>query len=69
MVLPQVLNAKEGSGLFWALRSGGGSTYGIATSTITKAHPDMGVASTTFSESTKNVSQESSWAGFWAYLN
>jgi hypothetical protein len=61
-------NAKVNSDLFWALRGGGGSTYGIVTSAVIKAHPDMKVTSTTFSYSTKNVSHESFWAGFRAYL-
>ena len=69
MLLPQALNAKEGSGLFWALRGGGDFTYGIVTSTVIRAHPDMEVTSTTFSYITKTVSHESSWAGFWAYLD
>lgn len=62
-------NSKENSDLFWALRGGGGSTYGIVTSAVIKAHPDMKVTSTTFSYSTKSVSHESFWAGFRAYLN
>lgn len=62
-------NARENADLFWALRGGGGSTYGIVTSATIKAHPDMKVTSTTFSYSTKNVSQESFWAGFRAYLD
>jgi hypothetical protein len=62
-------NAKENSDLFWALRGGGGSTYGIVTSATIKAHPDMKVTSTTFSYSTKDVSHESFWDGFRAYLN
>jgi hypothetical protein len=62
-------NAKENSDLFWALRGGGGSTYGIVTSAVIKAHPDMKVTSTTFSYSSKDVSHDSFWAGFRAYLN
>lgn len=62
-------NAKENSDLFWALRGGGGSTYGIVTSATIKAHHDMKVTSTTFSYSTKNVSLSSFWAGFRAYLD
>lgn len=62
-------NAKENADLFWALRGGGGSTYGIVTSAVIKAHPDMKVTSTTFSYSTKNVPHSSFWAGFRAYLD
>lgn len=62
-------NAKENLDLFWALRGGDGSTYGVVTSAVVKAHPDMKVTSTSFSYSTKNVSLESFWAGIRAYLN
>jgi hypothetical protein len=62
-------NAKENPDLFWALRGGGGSTYGIVTSAVIKAHPDMKVTTTTFSYSTADVSRDSFWAGFRAYLN
>ncbi|KAI7522527.1 hypothetical protein KC331_g19188 [Hortaea werneckii] len=62
-------NAKENPDLFWALRGGGGSTFGVVTSAVIKAHPDMKVTSTTFSFGTSSVSQEAFWAGFRAYLN
>jgi hypothetical protein len=62
-------NAKENSDLFWALRGGGGSTFGIVTSAVIKAYPDMKVTTTTFSYSTVDVSHDSFWAGFRAYLN
>ncbi|RMY10722.1 hypothetical protein D0868_03540 [Hortaea werneckii] len=62
-------NAKENSDLFWALRGGGGSTFGVVTSAVIKAHPDMKVISTTFSFGTNSVSHEAFWAGFRAYLN
>ncbi|RMY84220.1 hypothetical protein D0861_07068 [Hortaea werneckii] len=62
-------NAKENSDLFWALRGGGGSTFGVVTSAVIKAHPDMKVTSTTFSFGTNSVSHEAFWAGFRAYLN
>jgi hypothetical protein len=62
-------NAKENSDLFWALRGGGGSTFGIVTSATIKAHPDMKVTTTTFSFSTTDFSLDSFWAGFRAYLN
>ncbi|KAI7370077.1 FAD/FMN-containing isoamyl alcohol oxidase MreA [Hortaea werneckii] len=62
-------NAKENPDLFWALRGGGGSTFGVVTSAVIKAHPDMKVTSTTFSFGTNSVSHEAFWAGFRAYLN
>jgi hypothetical protein len=62
-------NVKENADLFWALRGGGGSTFGIVTSAVIKAHPDMMITSTTFSYSTKNMSHTAFWAEFRAYLN
>ncbi|KAI6822147.1 FAD/FMN-containing isoamyl alcohol oxidase MreA [Hortaea werneckii] len=62
-------NAKENPDLFWALRGGGGSTFGVVTSAVIKAHPDMKVTSTTFSFGTNSVSHKAFWAGFRAYLN
>jgi hypothetical protein len=52
--------------LFWALRGGGGSTYGIVTSAIVKAHPDMPTLRTTFTlgnttDGSKTVSSENFW--------
>ena len=62
-------SAKENADLFWALRGGGGSTFGIVTSATIKAHPDMRVTTTTFSYSSADVGLSSFWAGFRAYLN
>ncbi|PSN61319.1 FAD-binding domain-containing protein [Corynespora cassiicola Philippines] len=49
--------------LFWALRGGGGGTYGIVTSAIFKAHPRIDVTYSTFvlgnsSDGTQLVSRE-----------
>lgn len=49
--------------LFWALRGGGGGTYGIVTSVITKAHPNTDVTLTSFilgnsTDGTQTVSRE-----------
>lgn len=62
-------NAQENPELFWALRGGGGSTYGIVTSVVAKAHPDMQVTASTFSYTNTNISDESFWAGFRAYMD
>lgn len=39
------MNANENSDLYWALRGGGGSNWGVITSITIKAHamPDEGV--------------------------
>ncbi|BAE63431.1 unnamed protein product [Aspergillus oryzae RIB40] len=56
--------------LFWALRGGGGNTYGIVTSIISRVHPKVGVTTSTFSFSTGgNVTVDTFWAGVRAYLD
>lgn len=64
-------NAEENADLFWALRGGGGSTYGVVTSVVVKVYPDMPVTSTSFSYSTANnsVSPDNFWAGAKAYFS
>ncbi|KAJ5114792.1 hypothetical protein NUU61_000551 [Penicillium alfredii] len=61
---------KSDPGLFWALRGGGGGTYGVVTSVISRVHPKVGVTVSTFNFSTsKNISTETFWAGMRSYLN
>ncbi|EAU38517.1 conserved hypothetical protein [Aspergillus terreus NIH2624] len=56
--------------LFWALRGGGGGTYGVVTSVISRVHPKVGVTVSTFSFSTSsNVSVDTFWAGVRAYFD
>ncbi|KAK7699795.1 hypothetical protein SLS64_011407 [Diaporthe eres] len=58
------------SDLYWALLGGGGGTFGIVTSAILKAHPQVPVTTSTFSFATSNnVSAETFWKGFAAYWN
>lgn len=48
--------------LFWALRGGGGSTFGVVTSMVIKAHPKMPVTTMTFTLSTgKDVLVDQFW--------
>ncbi|KAJ2902229.1 putative fad binding domain protein [Zalerion maritima] len=55
--------------LFWALRGGGGGTYGVVTSVLVKVFPKTEVATMTFSFSTgTNVSADAFWAGVRAYF-
>ncbi|KAF2832279.1 FAD-binding domain-containing protein [Ophiobolus disseminans] len=50
--------------LFWALRGGGGSTFGIVTSVIVRAHPKTSVVTSTFTYSTGgNITKEIFWQG------
>jgi hypothetical protein len=55
--------------LFWALRGGGPSTYGVVTSVIIRAHPKVPVVTSTFNFTTGgNVTREVFWEGlrkFW----
>ncbi|KAK5112178.1 hypothetical protein LTR85_011611 [Meristemomyces frigidus] len=62
-------NAQKNSDLFWALRGGGGSTFGIVTSVVVKAYPDMQVTTSTFSFTSASVSQDTFWAGVRAYFS
>ncbi|CAG8114190.1 unnamed protein product [Penicillium salamii] len=56
--------------LFWALRGGGGGTFGIVTSIISRVYPKIGTTVSTFNFSTgKNVSTETFWAGVRSYLS
>ncbi|KAG0154026.1 hypothetical protein PDIDSM_1405 [Penicillium digitatum] len=55
--------------LFWALRGGGGGTYGVVTSLISRVYPKVGVTVSTFNFSTSDdVSVETFWAGIRSYL-
>ncbi|GAQ04725.1 hypothetical protein ALT_2046 [Aspergillus lentulus] len=56
--------------LFWALRGGGGGTYGVVTSIISRVHPKVGatVSNGSFSTGT-NVSVDAFWAGVRAYFD
>lgn len=78
IVLPdgRFVTAKEGSNeeLFWALRGGGGATYGVVTSVVFKVYPVMKATAVQFSFASNSsdsagVSVESFWAGVRAYLD
>ncbi|KAJ3527007.1 hypothetical protein NM208_g7030 [Fusarium decemcellulare] len=58
----------ENTDLFWALRGGGGSTYGVVTSYTVKVFPKIKVAIMSFSFSTsKAISHDTFWAAVRAY--
>lgn len=60
----------ENSELFWALRGGGGSTFGVVSSMIVKAYPTMPVTTVTFSFSSGgNVTTDNFFAGIRAYFD
>ncbi|OLN84896.1 putative FAD-linked oxidoreductase-like protein 11 [Colletotrichum chlorophyti] len=50
--------------LFWALRGGGGSTYGVVTSAVVKVHPKINITTMAFAFSTgENLTTEQFWTG------
>ena len=56
--------------LFWALRGGGGGTFGVVTSTIVRAHPKVPVVTSFYSfETSANVSADAFFAGLRAYFD
>ncbi|KAH6616600.1 FAD/FMN-containing isoamyl alcohol oxidase-like protein MreA [Boeremia exigua] len=64
-----VANSTSHTDLFWALRGGGGSTFGVATSVTVKAHPDLPVTASRFSISSKQTGNETFWAAIRSYLD
>lgn len=57
------------SDLFWALRGGGGGTFGVVTSTIVRVHPKIPVTTSFFSfETSPNVTANTFFAGLRAYF-
>ena len=73
VVLPngQFVTASNSSNpdLFWALRGGGGSTFGVITSVTVKARPRINVSVATFSISTgASVTADLFWQGMSVYF-
>jgi FAD/FMN-containing dehydrogenase len=58
-------NANTNSDLFWALRGGGGSTFGVVTSVVIKAYPKIPVAIMSFSLMTGPTVNATAW---WAAI-
>lgn len=54
--------------LFWALRGGGGSTFGIVTSIITRVHPKVPITFSSFSFNSTFVGKDAFWSGVRAYF-
>ncbi|KAJ5780426.1 hypothetical protein N7457_005586 [Penicillium paradoxum] len=55
--------------LFWALRGGGGGTFGVVTSLISRVYPQVGVTVSTFNFTTsETVSSDTFFAGVRSYL-
>lgn len=56
------------SDLFWALRGGGGSTFGVVTSAIVKAHPKIKVTKSVFSFQAAPTDSVNFWKAVNAYF-
>jgi len=74
VVLPngRFVTASEDSNpdLYWALRGGGGSTYGVVTSVVIKAYPKIPVTTMTFAFLTgPNVTVDTFWTGVGKYFS
>ncbi|KAE8388499.1 hypothetical protein BDV23DRAFT_195085 [Aspergillus alliaceus] len=62
----------ENTELFWALRGGGGSIFGVVTSVTIKAYPTIPATTSTFTWTTgpkSNITHGRFWAGIRAYLD
>ncbi|KAF2190424.1 FAD-binding domain-containing protein [Zopfia rhizophila CBS 207.26] len=62
-------NSTSNPDLFWAMRGGGGSTFGVATSVTVKAHPEMQTTASRFSFTSEKIGNETFWAGIRAYVD
>lgn len=60
-------NKDENADLFWALRGGGGGTFGVVISMTVKAHPGTITTGASISFSTETNSEERLWAGIQAF--
>lgn len=61
-------SSKVNSDLFWALRGGGGSTFGIVTSVIAKAYPRIKVTKSVFSFQAPPNDSGNFWKAINAYF-
>ncbi|KAF2636417.1 FAD binding domain-containing protein [Massarina eburnea CBS 473.64] len=62
-------NSTSNTDLFWAMRGGGGSTFGVAISVTVKAHPDFPTTVSRFSFTSEKIGNETFWAGIRAYVD
>ncbi|KAJ3962531.1 hypothetical protein N0V92_000697 [Colletotrichum tropicale] len=59
----RTVSEKENPDLFWALRGGGGGTFGVITSVIIRAHPRMNVVTAKWTLDASNNSIDQFWKG------
>ncbi|KAM7201741.1 FAD-binding domain containing protein [Naviculisporaceae sp. PSN 640] len=65
-------SADSNPDLYWALRGGGGSTYGVVTSVVIRAYPKIPVTTMTFSFVTSpenNITADIFWAGIRSFFS
>ncbi|KAK4158070.1 bifunctional solanapyrone synthase [Chaetomidium leptoderma] len=63
-------NKDSNPDLYWALRGGGGSTYGVVTSVTVRAYPQIPVTTMTFMFTTgADVTADTFFAGLGAYMS
>ncbi|TDZ39672.1 FAD-linked oxidoreductase ZEB1 [Colletotrichum spinosum] len=59
----RTVSESENPDLFWALRGGGGGTFGVVVSVIIRAHPKMNVVTAKWTLDTSNNDPERFWKG------
>lgn len=61
----------ENTDLFWAVRGGGGSTFGVVSSMVVKAFPDLEttVGTVEWSLTGNNITEDIFWAGISSYFS
>jgi FAD/FMN-containing dehydrogenase len=62
-------NKDENADLFWALRGGGGGTFGVVMSITVKAHPGTITSGASLSFSIQTNAAERLWVGIQAFHN
>ncbi|KAF2180015.1 FAD-binding domain-containing protein [Zopfia rhizophila CBS 207.26] len=62
-------NSTNNQDLFWALRGGGGGTFGVVTSVTVKAYPEMPVTAASWSFDSTKIGKDRFWAGVRAYVD
>jgi FAD/FMN-containing dehydrogenase len=62
-------NSTSNQDLFWALRGGGGGTFGVVTSVTIKVYKDMPIATATWMLDSSKIGKEKFWAATKAFFD
>ncbi|KAF2645582.1 FAD binding domain-containing protein [Massarina eburnea CBS 473.64] len=62
-------NSSSNSDLFWALRGGGGATFGVVTSVTVKAYKDMQVTAASWSFNSSKLGVDKFWTATKAFID